>query len=100
MPFSHYRHSRAAACLVMLLILAGLAACERTPDEPQITPVQITRSTPVPTLTPPPKVAQSFTSDLRTRWLAGKPCAPPCWERITPGQTRLIEAIFYPLSLV
>jgi hypothetical protein len=93
MPFSHYRHTRAAACLIMLLTLAGLAACGSTPDEYQITPVQITLSTPVPTLTPPPKIAQPFTSDLRTRWLAGKPCAPPCWEGITPGKTRLAEAI-------
>ncbi|HSQ18189.1 MAG TPA: hypothetical protein VLM83_10855, partial [Anaerolineales bacterium] len=30
---------------------------------------------------------------LRNRWISGTPCAPPCWEGITPGQTSADEAI-------
>lgn len=90
MPF----HNRIVACLTLLLVLA---ACGRAPDGYQrpedITPVRITPSTPVPILTPPPKTILPFTQELRTNWLTGKPCAPPCWEGITPGKTRLAEAI-------
>jgi hypothetical protein len=90
MPFYNY----IAACLAFLLVLA---ACGRAPDVYQrpenITPIQITPSTPVPTLTPPPKTVLPFTLELRTGWLEGKPCAPPCWEGITPGKTRLSEAL-------
>jgi hypothetical protein len=43
--------------------------------------------------TPLPKTAQPPTEDMRTGWLMGQPCAPPCWEGITPGKTRLDEAV-------
>jgi hypothetical protein len=82
MPFYNY----IAAYLTLLLVLV---ACGRAPDGYQ----QITPSTPVPTPTPPPKTALPFTAEMRTNWLAGKPCAPPCWEGITPGKTRLSEAV-------
>jgi hypothetical protein len=85
MPF----HNRIAARLLVLLVLAGLTACGSNRTEP----VQIELSTPVPTLTPPPKTALPFTREQQTNWLAGKPCAPSCWEGITPGKTRLSEAL-------
>lgn len=31
-------------------------------------------------------------STWMTRWLGGAPCAPPCWEGITPGVTTMTEA--------
>lgn len=40
-------------------------------------------STPPATLTP----------DWETRWLKKVPCAPPCWEGITPGKTTAMEAL-------
>jgi hypothetical protein len=43
--------------------------------------------------TPFPKTAQTIAPNLRTRWLVGQPCAPPCWEGITPGLTRVDRAI-------
>jgi hypothetical protein len=82
-------HNRIAACLSFLLVLA---ACGR-PQEGYQRPVQITPSTPVPTLTPPPKTALPFTAEMRTNWLAGTPCAPPCWENIIPGKTPVSEAV-------
>jgi hypothetical protein len=78
-------HNRIAACLTLLLVLV---ACGRNPSE-----YQITLPTPAPTLTPPPRTALPFTAELQTNWLAGKPCAPPCWEGVIPGQTSLDEAI-------
>jgi hypothetical protein len=30
---------------------------------------------------------------LERNWLKGIPCAPPCWENITPGKTTLTETL-------
>src|SRR5690349_8873700 len=35
----------------------------------------------------------SVPAEVARHWLAGIPCAPPCWEGITPGQTTLPEAL-------
>jgi len=43
--------------------------------------------------TPPPKTLQAITTDIQRHWLIQSPCAPPCWEGITPGKTQLQEAI-------
>lgn len=32
-------------------------------------------------------------TDTKTRWLKGEPCAPPCWENIRPGVTSSEEAV-------
>jgi hypothetical protein len=73
-------------CLIILFILISLIACGTSPDT-------IVLPTPLPTLTPPPKTPQPITSDVQTRWLTSQPCAPPCWEGITPGTTHVAEAI-------
>lgn len=73
--------------LLYLLIVSGLLACG------DARPVEFTVQTRLPTLTPPPKTALAVSADQQTRWFTGIPCAPPCWEGITPGETSVQEAI-------
>lgn len=73
---------------LLWFILIGLAACNSRP------PV-IDVPTRLPTLTPPSKTDLPITSGVQTRWLAGVPCAPPCWEGIIPGQTFVDEALVH-----
>jgi len=71
---------------VLLALAMGLVACG-APTSTIPTPETLVYPTPFP------KTAQTITPDVRTRWLAGQPCAPPCWEGITPGKTRVDEAV-------
>jgi hypothetical protein len=32
-------------------------------------------------------------SGYAKRWIAGDPCALPCWEGVTPGQTTVADAV-------
>lgn len=36
-------------------------------------------------------VTSTNSADPKVRWLAGEPCAPPCWENVQPGITRSEE---------
>lgn len=80
------RH-RCMKYLLYVYFVCLLLACGNT------RPVESTVQTPLPTLTPPPKTALAVSVDQQTRWLTGIPCAPPCWEGITPGETSVQEAI-------
>lgn len=50
---------------------------------------------PFPTLTPTPQPTgpDRPPPGFERRWLQGIPCAPPCWEGITPGRTTLTDAV-------
>ncbi|HVG01048.1 MAG TPA: SBBP repeat-containing protein [Chloroflexia bacterium] len=50
---------------------------------------------PFPTLTPTPQPTgpDRPPPGFERRWLDGVPCAPPCWEGITPGRTTLTDAV-------
>lgn len=37
--------------------------------------------------------ATQSSGSVKSRWLEGEPCAPPCWENIHPGTTILEEAV-------
>jgi hypothetical protein len=40
------------------------------------------------------KTPQAITRpDFNAAWLQGDPCAPPCWQGITPNETRLEDAL-------
>src|SRR5512132_3259667 len=71
---------------VLLIAVVNLVACGAATNAIP-TPETLIQPTPFP------KTAQTITLDMRTRWLAGQPCAPPCWEGITPGKTRVDEAV-------
>lgn len=74
---------------ILLLIgcLMVLAAC--TPSDSTI-PLRQTPSV-NPTITATVKVTPTLS--VRGRWLQGVPCAPPCWEGITPGTTTFTESL-------
>jgi len=48
---------------------------------------------PIPTITLKPSSKPTLPKDLTYRWLKSIPCAPPCFEGITPGQTNTAEAL-------
>lgn len=50
---------------------------------------------PLPLLTPRPQNTNPGRppAGYEKRWLQGIPCAPPCWEDITPGATTLTDAV-------
>jgi hypothetical protein len=82
-------HSRLGVTVIALALV--LSACS-TP----LVPTTVT-----PTLTPPalyptrtPIVNQDQLIDaMKERWLEGDPCAPPCFENITPGHTTVSETL-------
>ena len=80
----HPQHN-AIFYLTLLIVLMSLMGCGATPR------VQETETISRPT--PFPKTAQALAPNMRTRWLVGQPCAPPCWEGITPGLTRVDSAV-------
>jgi hypothetical protein len=73
--------------LVVLIVLIGLSACGRAERPAFVRPKPLLLPTPLI------KTGQPITPAFRQRWLAGQPCAPPCWEGIIPGKTRLREAV-------
>ncbi len=62
--------------LLILSLLVFLASACASGEAPQL------RATMVPRLAP-----------WAEGWLTGQPCAPPCWEGITPGVTSIDEAL-------
>jgi hypothetical protein len=76
-----------ANCLIFLLVLVGLGACGSA-ESPAF-------ARPKPLLLPTPllKTSRPITSAFRQQWLTKQPCTPPCWEGITPGKTKLREAV-------
>jgi hypothetical protein len=61
--------------IILSMIFGGCAESEQLNTQPLTTSKSIV-----------------FTDAWQTRWLRGEPCAPPCWENITPGQTTADEA--------
>ena len=80
--------------LLLFLILTLLSACGSetaatiTPVPPTATTALLPTVTPTANPTPTPAMPQGWES----RWLRGIPCAPPCWEGVTPGITSVETA--------
>jgi hypothetical protein len=47
----------------------------------------------MPTIDPNKILRPLNATDFYNPWLRGDPCAPPCWEGITPNETRLEHAL-------
>jgi hypothetical protein len=73
--------------LVCLLFIA--VGCDGVDPEPSIGTPQPSLVIPTPSPTVPPAVPVGYSK----RWLQKVPCAAPCWEGVTPGQTSIQEAI-------
>jgi hypothetical protein len=86
------------ACGLWLLLFSIVSCTSNMPVTPQgilTIPTEPTESrTAQPTLYfIPSTITMTFTEDeLRQRWLNEIPCAPPCWEGVTPGVTTATEA--------
>jgi hypothetical protein len=92
-----------------LTICFGLASCatigDRASDSGRINQAELsatirqalrtTSTLPIPNATIiSDKTPQAITlEDYKKRWFQGDPCAPPCWEGITPQETTLEEAL-------
>ena len=75
--------------IFFIITLTLLSACG---SEPAATPTPIpptATTAPLPTVTPTanPTPTPAKSQGWESRWLKGIPCAPPCWEGITPGKT-------------
>lgn len=74
-------HQHLVRSFLLVLGLFGPVACGGSPAA---------TGTPTPWLAlppPSPKTDQTPIDTIQLQWLSGTPCAPPCWEGITPGQT-------------
>lgn len=87
--------------IVCLALCIGLVGCVSLGmdgidfEATEMPLVHITQTLPIPDATiVAHKTPQPITgSDFTKAWLEGKPCAPPCWQDITPHETTLAEAI-------
>ncbi len=88
--------------ILLLLLLGTFSACSGSAppqiEQDELTPAALnwhpTEAPLVPMLaipTPFPKPIPA--ADWRDRWLQGDPCRAPCWEGITPGQTKAVDAV-------
>lgn len=82
--------------LFVLMLLVGAAAVwqsllfvNKTRDDFKESSQPLTTLT----STPQPTGLDHTPSGFEKRWLQGIPCAPPCWEGITPGRSTLTEAV-------
>ncbi len=73
--------------LLLLLVIVLVSACgsdENTPPAKAITAASTSTQTTATVALP---------TDWQYRWLRGIPCAPPCWEGVTPGVTLANDAL-------
>jgi len=73
--------------LMIISIVFGLTSCGS-----EVAPFSQT-ALPISTVTANPTSKPTLSKDLTYRWLKSIPCAPPCFEGITPGQTNTAEAM-------
>ena len=77
--------------LLRVLIVTGVAFVVIGCGSEAVFSNQTVQSIPTITLKPSPK--PTLPKDLTYRWLKSIPCAPPCFEGITPGQTNTSQAL-------
>lgn len=95
---------------VVALLIMALAGCAPTPGKvssgttalatPEVAPLSTTVV--VPTLTvswkskmaaPPTPTLYIQPTPIPVRTFPPSPCAPPCWQGITTGKTKVVEAV-------
>ncbi len=86
---------RLGLLFVLLLLLGAAAAGQSFLFGTKIRDDLKGSSQPTTTLTSTPQATgpDHPPTGFDKRWLQGIPCAPPCWEGITPGQSTLTDAI-------
>lgn len=77
--------------LLGILIITACGIADAPSSAPTAAPSRLLPTTAthlLPSNRPPPTPVPSGNYDVWLRgWLLGQPCAPPCWEGITPGKT-------------
>ena len=85
--------------LVTIGLVLFLNACVSSPQPTNVQGTGTPTSGPTIALSPAPLTNIQFSPfptpdyEWTTRWLKGIPCRLPCWEGVTPGQTRKDEAV-------